>query len=73
MHEHVGAGDEAARLGRQADVTVDLFDAALERRIVQRREVERAHGMAVGDEAPCEVQAEEARAARDRDQHGAEG
>jgi hypothetical protein len=29
--------------------------------------------MAVGDEAPCEVQAEEARAARDRDQHGAEG
>jgi hypothetical protein len=26
--------------------------------------------MAVGDEAPCEVQAEEARAAGDRDQHG---
>jgi hypothetical protein len=26
--------------------------------------------MPVGDEAPCEVQAEKARAAGDRDQHG---
>jgi hypothetical protein len=26
--------------------------------------------MTVGDEAPCKVQAEEARAAGDRDQHG---
>ena len=51
---------------------MDLLDPSLERRVVERREVERPHGVTVGDEAPCEMQAEEARAARDRDQHGAE-
>jgi hypothetical protein len=72
MHEHVGAFDKATHVGRQADVAVDLLELSLERRVVERREVERPHGMTVGDEAPCEMQAEEARAARDRDQHGAE-
>ena len=63
---------EAARVGRQTDVAVELLDPSLERRVVERSEVERPHGVTVGDEAPCEMQAEEARAARDRDQHGAE-
>ena len=72
MDEHVGATGEAAGVGRQTDVAVKLLDPSLERCVVERSKVEGAHGVTVGDEAPREMQAEKARAARDRDQHGAE-
>ena len=51
---------------------MDLLDAPGERRVVERREIEDADGVPVADQAPGEVQAEEARAAGDRDEHGAE-
>ena len=49
---------------------MQLLDRRLEPGVVERREVERAHLVAVRDEPPRQVQAEEARAARDRPQHG---
>ena len=72
VNEDVGPRDQGAGVGRQADVASELLDTSLELRVVERREVERPHGVAVGDEAPREMQAEEARAAGDRDEHGAE-
>jgi hypothetical protein len=62
VDEDRSAGDELARPGRVADVAAELVDSALEARLVERRQVERADDMAVG-EGPREVQAEEARAA----------
>jgi len=72
VNEDVGPRDQGAGVGRQADVASELLDTSLELRVVERREVERPHGVAVGDEAPRKMQAEEARAAGDRDEHGAE-
>ena len=50
----------------------ELLDLPVEQGIVERREVEDAHLVPVADQASGEVQAEEARAAGDRDEHGAE-
>ena len=59
------------RVARSTDVAAQLLDPPLERRVVERSKVEGAHLVTVGDEAPCQMQAEKARAAGDRDQHGA--
>ena len=72
MDEDVGAGDEAAGVRSEPHVAAQFLDAALQHRVVERGEVERPHVVAVGDQAACEMQAEEARAAGDRDPHGAE-
>jgi hypothetical protein len=71
MDEHVGARCELARSCRVTDVAAELFDVALELWIVEGRDVERAHGVAVGEEPPREVEAEEPGPARDRPEHGA--
>ncbi len=72
MDEDVGARDEAPGIGGQPDVSAELVDSSLQPGVVQRREIERTDGVTVGDESPCQVQAQEARAAGDRDEHGAE-
>ena len=72
MDEDVGARDEPSRVGGEPHVAVDLLDATRERRVVERGEIEGADGVPVADQASGEVQAEEARAAGDRDEHGAE-
>ena len=64
----VGAVDERPRVALGADVAAHLLDPALELAVVERRDVERAHGAAVGEHAPREVQPEEAGPAGDRDQ-----
>ena len=72
MDEHVGAADEATCVGGEPHVAVELLDPPVELGIVERREIEDAHLVPVADQASGEVQAEEARAAGDRDEHGAE-
>jgi hypothetical protein len=72
VDEDVGARHEPSCVGREAHVAADLLDTPGERRIVERREIEDADDVPVADQAPGEVQAEEARAAGDRDEHGAE-
>jgi hypothetical protein len=72
MDENVRARDEPAGVGREPDVARELFDPPFELRVVEGGEVERADGVAVSEETPREMQAEEARAAGDRDQHAAE-
>jgi hypothetical protein len=54
----------AARRRADADVAAQLVDPPLETRLVERREVERAHLVPVGEQPPREVQAEEAGARR---------
>ncbi len=63
MDDHVCACDQSPRCDRVAHVAPQLLDRALEAVVVERRQVERAHIDAVGEQAPCEVQAQEARAA----------
>ncbi len=72
MDEHVGAGHQAPCIRREPDVAAELLHVALQRGVVERREIEGAHRMPVGDEASGEMQAEKARAAGDRDEHGSE-
>ena len=50
-------------------VAAELLDGRLERRIVERRDVQRPHRLAVGHQSPSEMEAEEARAAGDRHRH----
>ena len=69
VDEHVGAVDETGGGGRVADVAAQLLGPALQLLVVERREVERAHVVALGEQTPREVQAEEARAAGDRPSH----
>ena len=58
----------APRVALDADVAAHLLDAALELAVVERRDVERAHGpAAVGEHAPGEMEAEEAGPTGDRD------
>ena len=58
----------SARTSRsRADVAAHLLDAALELGVLERRDIERAHGAAVGEHAPGEVEAEEAGTAGDGD------
>src|SRR5918992_5931168 len=71
MDEHVGARCELTGTCRVTDVAAELFDVALELRIVEGRDVERAHGVPVGEEPPRELEAEEPGPARDRPEHGA--
>jgi hypothetical protein len=54
---------------RVADVAAQLLDRALELRVVEGRHVERPHVVTFPEEPPGEVEAEEARAARDRPPH----
>src|SRR5439155_23378086 len=49
----------------------DLLDRPLELRVVERRDVERPHLVAVREQAPREMEAEEPGAAGDRDEHRA--
>ena len=63
VHEHVRASDEPGRVAPVADVAAQLLDRALELGLVERGRVERAHGVAVGQQPAGEVQAEKARAA----------
>jgi hypothetical protein len=72
VDEDFGACHEPSRVGTEAHIAVDLLDTPRERRIVEWREIEDADGVPLADQAPGEVQAEEARAAGDRDEHGAE-
>jgi hypothetical protein len=72
MDEHVGAEDESPSVRLHADVTVQLLDAPVQPGIVERNEIERADAVAVGKETARQVQAQEARAAGDRDEHEAE-
>ncbi len=72
MDENVRACDEPPGVRRQPHVATQLVDRAVENRIVERQEIEGAHVVPVAEEAAREVQAEKARAARDRDEHGAE-
>ena len=72
MDEDVGARDEPPRVGGEPHVALELLDLPVEPGIVERGEVEDAHLVPVADQASGEVQAEEARAAGDRDEHGAE-
>ena len=72
MHEDVGTRHESSRVGCQPHVAMDLLDATRERRVVERGEIESADCLPIADQATGEVQAEEARAAGDRNEHGAE-
>jgi hypothetical protein len=70
VHEHVCPGHEAARGSGVAHVAMKLVDVTLELGVVERRGVERADGVPLGEEPPSEVEAEEAGAAGDRPEHG---
>ena len=63
MHDDVGARDELAHALAVADVAAELLDRLLEGGVVERRHVDRADVVAVGEQPPGEVQAEEACAA----------
>ncbi len=69
MDDDVGAVDEPAHGVGVANVAAELLDGTLELGVVERRHVERANGVAVCEQPPREVQAEETRAAGDRVQH----
>ena len=71
VHDDVGARDEPANRVEIADVAAKLVDRAFEPGVVERRHVERAHVVAVGEKPSREVQAEESRAAGDCVQHRA--
>jgi hypothetical protein len=66
VDEHLGALDEPARVVGPAHVAANLLDLAFEVRVVQRREIEDAHVVRVGDEPATEMEPEEPRSARDR-------
>jgi hypothetical protein len=70
VHEDPRAVDQLATSHFVANVPAKFLDG--DSRLVERDEVERAHLVAVGEEPPREVQAEEARSAGDRPQHGGE-
>ncbi len=72
MDEHVGSGRQPPCIRREPDVAAKLLHVALQGRVLERCEIEGAHRMPVGDEASGEMQAEKARAAGDRDEHGSE-
>jgi hypothetical protein len=69
VDDHVRAVDERPCGDFVANVAPDLLDGCLELAIVMRREVERPHEVALADEPACQMQAEKACAARDRDAH----
>ncbi len=69
MHDHVGPVHEAGHGGGVAHVPSQLFDVRLELLVVERREIEGPHLVAVRDEPPGEVETEEARAAGDGPPH----
>ena len=71
VHDHVRAVDERAHVALGADVAAHLLDAALELAVVERRDVERPHGAAVGEHAAREMEPEEAGPTGDRDQRHA--
>ena len=69
MDDDVGAVDELLDLTDVANVAAQLLHRALELGVVERHDVEGPHLVAVRKQAPREMQAEEARAARDCPQH----
>ena len=69
VDEHVGAVDEATDRRRVADVAAELLHRSFELPVVERREVERAHGVAVPDQPPRQVQAEEPGSSGDGPEH----
>jgi hypothetical protein len=73
VQDDVRAGDQRAHGSQVTDIRSPLVDGALELGVVERNDVEGAHVMTVGKEPPREVQAEEARAARNRPEHRARG
>ena len=69
MDEHVGALGQPRGRGRVAHVAAQLLDRALELGVVERREVERAHLVPVGQQPAREMEPEEAGPAGDRPAH----
>jgi hypothetical protein len=62
VHDHVRARDEVSDAVPVADVAAQLLDRPLELRVVERDDVEGAHVVPVGEQAPRQMKAEEARA-----------
>lgn len=67
MDNDVRVRDQRPRRCLVADVADDLLDGAVQPRVVERHEIERADVVTVGREPPRQMQAEEARSTRDRD------
>ena len=69
MNEDVCARRERGRVPSDANVAAQLLDRALELGLVERREVERAHLVPVGEQPPREVQPEKPGPSGDRPAH----
>ena len=71
MDDDVGSRNERAYVVLRANVPTHLLDAALQLGVVERGDIERAHGASVREDAAGEMETEEARTTGDRDKaHG---